>query len=103
MIVSPCADDAADGVDGELVHDAGLRRADVDPLQLILGGGEALPQLGDLAFGLAQIPQHFGAEILVELDDLQLGFADPAAGAGDVGAELAVLAFAVSPGRAAAP
>src|SRR5262249_23331342 len=37
--------------------------------------------------------RHLGAKVLVELDDLQLGFADLAAHAGDVGDELAALAL----------
>ena len=72
---------------------AGLRRAQVDALELVLGRRDPLLELGDLALRLAQILEHLGAEILVELDDLQLGLADLAARAGDVGDELAALAL----------
>jgi hypothetical protein len=47
------ADYAPHGVHGELVHDARLRRAQVDALELVLGGGDALLELGDLALRLA--------------------------------------------------
>ena len=49
-------------------------------------------EFGDLAFGLAQVLEHVGAEILVELEDLQFRFADLAAGARDFGHVLALLA-----------
>ena len=78
---------------GELVHDTRLRRAQVDALELVLGGGDAFLELGDLALRLAQIPQHLGAKVLVDLDDLQFGLADLAARAGDIGDELAALAL----------
>ena len=87
------ADHAADGMDRELVDEAGLRRAQLDPLELVLGRRDALLELGDLALRLAQVLEHLGAEILVELDDLQLGLADLAARARDVGDELAALAL----------
>ncbi|MGZ8387204.1 MAG: hypothetical protein ACXWVE_02955 [Rhodoplanes sp.] len=58
---------------------AGLRRAEVDALELVFGRRDALFELRDLALRLAQLLEHLGAEILVELDDLQLGFADLAA------------------------
>ena len=78
------ADHAADGMHGKLVDEAVLRRADVDALELIFRRRHALLELGDLALGLAQVLEHLGAEILVELDDLQFGFADLAAGARDL-------------------
>ena len=87
------ADHAADGVHRKLMDDAGLRRADIDALELVLGRRHALLELGDLALRLAQVLEHLGAEILVELDDLQLGLADLAARARDVGDELAALAL----------
>ena len=49
-------DDAADGVDVGLEHHAVLRRADVDALELVLGGDLALDELADLAVDLAQSP-----------------------------------------------
>jgi hypothetical protein len=48
-------DHAADGVHRRLQHHAVLRRADVDPAQLILGGNFALDELADLVVGLAQV------------------------------------------------
>lgn len=62
-------------------------------LELVLGRGDPLLELGDLALRLAQVLEHLGAEILVDLDDLQLGFADLTARPGDVGDELAALAL----------
>ena len=75
------------------MDEAGLRRAQIDALELVFGRGDPLLELGDLALGLAQVLEHLGAEILVDLDDLQLGFADLAARTGDVGDELATLAL----------
>jgi hypothetical protein len=40
------ADDAAGGMNGELVDGAGLWRAEVDALELILGDRDPLPELG---------------------------------------------------------
>ena len=84
------------------MDEAGLRRAQVDALELVLGRGDPLLELGDLALRLAQVLEHLGAEILVDLDDLQLGFADLAARTGDVGDELAALALQSASGRAGA-
>ena len=86
-------DHAAHGVHRELMDVTGLRRAQVDALELVLGRRDPLLELGDLALRLAHILEHLGAEILVDLDDLQLGLADLAARAGDVGNELAALAL----------
>src|ERR1700730_11416594 len=73
-------DDAADGMDRGLQHHAGLRRADVDAAQLVFGGHLALDEFADLVVGLAQILGDFADHILVDLDDLQLGFGDLALG-----------------------
>src|SRR5215510_2802850 len=83
---------AADRVHGQLVHDAVLRGADVDAHELVLGGNPALHQLGDLALDLAQLLGHLAAEILIDLEDLQLDLGGLALGLGDVGDELAALA-----------
>ena len=48
MIASP-------GSYGELVHEARLRRAQVDAFELVLGGGDTFLELGDLALRVAQI------------------------------------------------
>ena len=70
---------AADGVDGKLVDDPGLWSNDVHALELICSRREAFLELGDFPLGVAQVPLHLGAKILVELDDLQLDFTDLAA------------------------
>ena len=49
--------------------------------------------LADLGLGVAQVAQHLGPEILIELYDLQLELADAAAGAGDFCDKLSALAF----------
>ena len=76
-------DDAADGVDVRLEHHAVLRRADVDALELILGRDLALDEFADLAVDLAHLLGDLAAQILVDLDDLQLGLGDLALGLGD--------------------
>ncbi len=86
-------DHPADRMHRELVHDPGLRGPQVDAPELILGGDHLLLELGALALGLAQILQHVGAEVLVELDDLQVGLADLAARPRDIGDELPALAL----------
>ena len=91
------ADYATDGVDGQQVDDARVGRANVDALELVVGGDHALDQLGDLALRLAQVFQDPAAEFLIKLDDLQLGLADPGAGARDLGNELAAVAFEPGP------
>ena len=73
-------DDAADGVDVGLEHHAVLRRADVDALELILGGDLALDELADLAVDLAGLLGDLAAQVPVDLDDLQLGLGDLAGG-----------------------
>ena len=49
-------DHAADGVDGRLEHGAVLRRADIDALELVLGGDLALDEFADLARRRRAIP-----------------------------------------------
>ena len=79
----PGRDDAADGVDGELMHAAGLRGADVDALQLVLGGDLAFDQFADLGLDLAQVLADLAAQVAVDLQDLQLGLRDLAFGLRD--------------------
>ena len=79
----------------KLIDEARAGSPDVDALELVLGSSHPLDKLGNLALRFAQVLQHFGAEILVELDDLQLGFADLGARARNVGDELT--AFAAEP------
>src|SRR5689334_7129428 len=85
------ADHAADGVHAQLVHGAALRGTDLDPVELILGRGDPLVELGDLALGLPQVLENLGAGVLIELDDLELDLADLAARARYVGNELAAV------------
>ena len=85
------ADHAAYGVRRKLVNGARLRRAQIDPLELVLGARDPFLELRDLALGLAQVFKHFGQEIPVNLDNLQLRFGDFATRAGDVGDDLATL------------
>ena len=93
MIGSPARDDAADRVDGRLVHHAVLRRADVDALELVLGRDLALDELADLAVDLAQVLGDLAAQILIDLQDLQLDLGDLALGLGGRRDELAALAL----------
>ena len=66
------ADHAADGVHGELVHDAVLGRPDLELLQLVLGGDLALRQLVEFRFVLAELLGDLAPHVLVDLQDLQL-------------------------------
>ena len=56
----------------QLVDDAGLRCAELRAPEFIRCCIGALLQFRDLCLGFAQILEHVGAEILVELQDLQL-------------------------------
>ncbi len=76
-----------------------LRRADVDPPQLVFGGDLALDEFADLVVGLAQILGDVADHVLVDLDDLQLGLGDLALGLRARGDELRALA--VEPGGVA--
>jgi hypothetical protein len=59
-------------VDRQLVDDAGLRRPDVDPLQLVHRRDFSLNQLGDFGSDIGKLFCHFAAYVLIDLDDLQL-------------------------------
>ena len=76
------SDDATDRVDREFVYATRLWRADIDVLELILGGDLALAQLGDFGANIAELLGDFAARILVHLDDLQLDLRDLAASLG---------------------
>ena len=77
-------DHATDGVHRKLVHGPRLRRADIDPLQLVFGGHAALPQFRLLGLDIAHLLADFRLEVLIELDDLQFGLGNPALGPGDI-------------------
>ncbi len=79
MMGSLGTDDPADRVHRELMHHAVLGRAHVDALELIFGRHLALDELANLALDFAQLARHLAAQILVDLDDLQLDLADLAA------------------------
>ena len=73
-------DDFAEGVHRELMDDAVLRGADIDALELVFGGHLALDEFAKPAVKLAQFLRHLAAEVLIDLEDLKLDFADLAAG-----------------------
>src|SRR5829696_6272079 len=86
-------DHPAHRVDGRLVHHPVLRRSDIDALQLVLGRDLALDELGNLALDLAQILGNLAAQILIDLQDLQLDFGNLALGLCSRRDELAALAL----------
>src|SRR5262245_2790609 len=79
------ADDAPDRMHGKLMHAAVPRRADVDALELVLGRNPFFNQLRGLCPDLGQLLAHLAAKILIDLQDLELGFGDFAPGLGDRG------------------
>jgi len=66
----------------ELVYAPGLRSADFDVLELILGCNLALAQLSDFPANIAQFLGRFATSILIHLYNLQLDFRDLAASFG---------------------
>ena len=73
-------DHASDCVNGKLVHAALLRRADFNLLEQVLGGNAPLLKLGDFALDFAQFLRDLTTQILVDLQNLKLGFGDLALG-----------------------
>ena len=73
------ADHSADRMCIELIDNSGLRGPDVGALEFVRGGICAFLQFRDLCLSFAQILEHFGAKILIELENLQLGLGDFAA------------------------
>ena len=61
-----------------------LRRAQLDALQLVLGGDAPLEQFADARLDLAQLLGRFGLHGLIDVDDLQLHLADLALRARDL-------------------
>src|SRR5262245_18961616 len=76
MIGSPGGRHPADRVHRELMHHAVLGCADFDALELVFGRHLALDELADFGIDLAQFTRHLAAQILIDLDDLQLDLAD---------------------------
>src|SRR5262245_18343914 len=72
-------DNPADRVHRQLMHHAILGRADFDALELVLGRHLALNEFANLALYFAQLARHLTAQILVDLDNLQLDLTDLAA------------------------
>ena len=103
MIGSPASIDAADGVDRELVDRAVLRRPDVDALQLVLGGDLASRRVRTILARIsAKLLADLAAQVLVDLQDLQLGLGDLALGLGDGGDKLRRARLRAAPRRARA-
>src|SRR6266566_8441578 len=73
------ADHTTDGMHRELMHDTVLRCPDLDVLELIFRRHLALDEFPDFHVDLAQLPRDFAAQVLIDLDNLQLGFGDLAA------------------------
>ena len=69
-------DHAADRVNDGLMDHAGLRRAHVNARELVFRRDQALAQLGDLTVDLGQLATDLAGQVLVDLDQLQLGFGD---------------------------
>ena len=60
-----------------------LRRADVDALELVLGRDPLLDELGQLAPDFGQLLADLSAQVLVDLNNLQLCLGDLALSLGD--------------------
>src|SRR6185437_9389963 len=71
-----CGDDAAYRVYGRLEYRSSLWGANIGAAQLIFGRHFALDGFADLAVDVAKLFGYFAAEVLVNLDDLQLGLGD---------------------------
>src|SRR5262245_49111019 len=84
-------------MDRELEHGAVLRRTDIHPLQLVFGLKLALDEFADLGVDLAHLLLDLTAEILVDLNDLELDFGDLPPGLRDGRLQLGL--FAVETGR----
>ncbi len=64
-----------------------------DAVELVARGDALFDEFAFLGLRLTEILDHLGAEILVELDDLQLRFADLGFRLGDAGDQLSALAL----------
>lgn len=63
-----------DRLDCQLVHNAGLRRKNLDPFQLVLCGDALLSEFCKFVFNVAQFGKHLGTAFLVKLQYLKFGF-----------------------------
>ncbi len=84
-------EDAADGVDRELMDRAGARRTQFDTLEVVVGGNAPFGQLGDLALDLAQFLLGLGPQVLIDTRDLQFDLGDLALGLRDLRGQLTFL------------
>ena len=75
------------------MHDAALRGADVDSLELIFGSDFLFNELGGLAANVREIPAVLGPHVLINLQDLDPRFRDLALGLRGRGNQLSTLAF----------
>jgi hypothetical protein len=71
-----CRDHATFRVDGLVEDEAGLRRADVDALALILSRRPFFGQLRHLGSNIGELRRDIGPGALVDLQDLQFGLRD---------------------------
>ncbi len=81
----PGTDDASDGVHGHAYDHAVLGRANNNPTKAVLKRSHALSQIEYFGLHLSERGNYLRAEILVELDDLQLGLTDLQTRFGDFG------------------
>jgi hypothetical protein len=61
-------------MNSELVNKACLGCADVDMTKFVFGSNKTLRIFADFSSALAQLIRHFGSHVVVNLDNLQLGF-----------------------------
>ncbi|MOA13705.1 hypothetical protein D3C78_1337670 [compost metagenome] len=81
-------DHATDRMHLQTDDHARLGGADLGALGPILYRCQAFPQVEHLRLHFGQLVDHFGGEVLVQLEDLQLGFADLQARPGDGGLQV---------------
>ncbi len=89
------SDHATDRMYRQLEHRTVLRGANLDALELVLGGDLAFDELANLGLDLAHLLGDIAAQILIDLDDLQLGLGDLAFDLGRAGDQLS--AFPLEP------
>ena len=63
------SDHAADRVNRQLVHKAGLRRADVDAPELIVGGDPALAQFRNPGANFAEVLADLRLQVAIDLQN----------------------------------